>query len=235
MATGGRTLVAAMTLAVAVLVAASPAWAINVGGTCPCALSEGRGQCIHFESGTATSGTCTIAKCGSSFMCVPDAAATHECLAQAGSGTRATCDGAVTPGQKGCPCTTGPVTGTKTTLVPMQTVPRGTPTMTPAPVPTGCKTNDECGANEVCVSGTCEAAGECTPGKKKICDDVYPFFSDDNNVNNQRAKCCPASSQCVKSGVQAGQSTACSTSCGKICEPFCSLSDIDGVPLCSSP
>lgn len=224
MATRVRAVVAATSLAIAMLLAAALADAIAVGDTCPCAKSSGSGQCIRFESGTPTSGACTIRPCEPSFKCVAEGSNTHVCLAQAGSGKAIRCKGAVAAGQQSCACTAEAVRGTTPTLMPMQTTPRQT---TPRE---GCRANGDCGAGKVCVSGTCEAAGECTGGKEQECDAAYTRFT---GLTNNRAKCCPASSQCVKNGIQAGVSTACSTNCGKKCEPFCSLSKIDGLPLCS--
>ncbi|KAK1861983.1 hypothetical protein I4F81_004559 [Pyropia yezoensis] len=92
--------------------------------------------------------------------------------------------------------------------------------------------NGDCGDDKVCVSGTCEAAGDCEGGKEQACDIAYTLFTEDKN---NRAKCCPANSQCVKTGIQGGESTACSTDCGKNCAPFCSFSGAaaGGLPLCS--
>lgn len=229
--------VAVVTLLGVAFVAVSPTDAIDIGDTCPCAqVGGGSGQCIRFVSGTETAGSCTIETCGSSFKCVPDADATHVCLAQAGSGQSPICKGGVKQGQTSCSCSMEPVTGGSPSLVPSQTTPgKPTPAPTASPRPTvappPCTSNRECGVNKVCVSGTCEAADLCTNGKKQVCDNAYQRAT---GKNDNRAKCCPATSQCVKSGVQAGRSTACSTNCGKKCDPFCSLSPIKGVPMCSN-
>lgn len=222
-ATRVPTVVAVMSLAIAVLLAAAPANAIAAGETCPCAKSGGAGLCIRLDAGTPTSGTCSIRPCQPSFKCVPQGSNTHVCLAQAGSGRAIRCkNGAIAAGQQSCACTAQPVDGTTTpTLTPVQTA--------PVQPRAGCSANRDCGAGKVCVSGTCEAAGDCSAGKARVCDAAYKRAT---GRNNNRAKCCPASSMCVKSGIQAGVSTACSTDCGKKCAPFCSLSTINGLPLC---
>ncbi|GAB0490629.1 hypothetical protein MMPV_007013 [Pyropia vietnamensis] len=222
--------VAVATLLVVVLVSVSSTDAIDIGRTCPCAkVGGGSGLCVRWVSGTATEGSCTIGKCDSTFMCVPDAKATHVCQAQAGSGKSLICKGVVKSGQMSCPCWVKPNAGVAPSLVPVQTVPH-TATPSPTAAPSKCKSNDQCDKNEVCVSGMCEAAGDCSSRKRQVCDEAYTRAT---GLTDNRAKCCPESSNCVKNGVQAGQSTACSTNCGKKCEPFCSLSAIDGVPLCS--
>ncbi|KAK1869140.1 hypothetical protein I4F81_011622 [Pyropia yezoensis] len=91
--------------------------------------------------------------------------------------------------------------------------------------------NGDCGDDKVCVSGTCEAADDCEGGKKQACDTAYTLFTKETN---SKAKCCAATSQCVKTGIQGGESTACSTDCGKNCDPFCSFSGAAGLPLCSN-
>nr|BAG09545.1 ASPO2608 [Neopyropia yezoensis] len=218
MATGVRAVAAATSLTIAMLLAASLVDAIAVGETCPCALSGGGGRCLDFQLGISPSGTCSIRACQASYKCVAPGTNTHICLAKEGSGKVTRCTVATTAGQKTCPCTIVQVSGAPPRLMPMPTTP-------------GCSVNGDCGDDKVCVSGTCEAADDCEGGKKQACDTAYTLFTKETN---SKAKCCAATSQCVKTGIQGGESTACSTDCGKNCDPFCSFSGAAGLPLCSN-
>lgn len=218
MATGVRAVVAATSLTIAMLLAAALVDAIAVGETCPCALSGGGGRCLDFQFGISPSGICSIRACHASYKCVAPGTNTHTCLAKEGSGRATRCTVATTADQTTCPCTIVQVSGAPPRLMPMPTTP-------------GCSVNGDCGDDKVCVSGTCEAAGDCEGGKDQACDTAYALFTEETDF---RAKCCPATSQCVKNGIQGGESTACSTDCGKNCAPFCSFSGAAGLPLCSA-
>lgn len=73
---------------------------------------------------------------------------------------------------------------------------------------------NDCDRDEDCIVDICVDSGLCTTAKTKICDEAYQVIS--NNPNN-RAKCCPATSGCVKNSFGVTATATCSNSCGDSC------------------
>ena len=80
-----------------------------------------------------------------------------------------------------------------------------------------CSTNTECPADTDCIidsgqsQGKCVDSGLCTAKKKDLCDVAYAAVS---GGTNQRAKCCPATSGCIRTQIGVKATSSCSTNCG---------------------
>mmetsp|Transcript_5781 Transcript_5781/g.8499 ORF Transcript_5781/g.8499 Transcript_5781/m.8499 type:complete len:335 (-) Transcript_5781:211-1215(-) len=76
--------------------------------------------------------------------------------------------------------------------------------------PTACGLDQDCipdsNGNAICVE-----SGICTADKNAICDDAYAAVT--QNSNN-RAKCCPSTSSCVKTIIGVIATSTCSNNCG---------------------
>ena len=57
----------------------------------------------------------------------------------------------------------------------------------------------------------CVEAGVCTARKNQICDNAWFLVS---GSSDQRAKCCPDTSGCVKNALEIVNNSVCSTKCG---------------------
>ena len=60
-------------------------------------------------------------------------------------------------------------------------------------------------------TGICVDSGLCTRAKEALCDDAYEAVA--GNTNN-RAKCCPATSGCIKNEIGVVKTATCGTNCG---------------------
>eukprot|EP00957_Ditylum_brightwellii_P112934 8611591-Ditylum_brightwellii.AAC.1 len=80
---------------------------------------------------------------------------------------------------------------------------------------TVCTDDTGCSFDQDCIidngSGICVESGICTSSKNDVCDEAYSAVT--QNSNN-RAKCCPSSSSCVKTIIGVIDSSTCSTNCG---------------------
>ena len=80
---------------------------------------------------------------------------------------------------------------------------------------TACNAAMPCPSNDQdCVNGICVDSAICTSAKNAICDAAYEAIS---GANNNKAKCCPASSACVKTEIGVVATSTCSNNCGTGC------------------
>ena len=80
---------------------------------------------------------------------------------------------------------------------------------------TDCPEDTDCiivGAN---TEGTCVDSGLCTADKKTLCDEAYAVVT---GKSDNSAKCCPATSGCVKTTIGVIATSTCSTNCGNCLE-----------------
>lgn len=75
-----------------------------------------------------------------------------------------------------------------------------------------------CGEDRDCIdegisadSGFCVDSAICTKSKEKVCDKAWKAVS---GKNDNSAKCCPATSGCIKSQIGVTKTSTCSTNCG---------------------
>lgn len=75
-----------------------------------------------------------------------------------------------------------------------------------------------------CINEECVDSGECGEAKEAICDAAFTKLS---GKSDQRAKCCPDTSECVKGDLELTENSVCSTNCGA-----CDLTAIvQGTPM----
>jgi hypothetical protein len=92
---------------------------------------------------------------------------------------------------------------------------------------------DPCGVDGACQPGaTCDGkycipAGDCTDRKNKLCDNAYFLIT---GSSDQRAKCCPDTSGCVKNKLLLTGNSVCSTTCG---DCFGTIQGTAPIALCS--
>ena len=95
----------------------------------------------------------------------------------------------------------------------------------PAKQCTDCLGNAEaCGPDTDCIEETdqqgnvigavCVGSGICTAAKDSMCDDAYTAVS---GSLDRRAKCCPATSGCIKGAMNVIATSTCGNSCGTSC------------------
>ena len=84
-------------------------------------------------------------------------------------------------------------------------------------------TTNACGADQDCIKGEnpenkqdddfgfCVESGICTKDKESLCDDAWNAVS---GKNDKSAKCCPATSGCIKTQIGVIKTSTCSTNCG---------------------
>lgn len=83
---------------------------------------------------------------------------------------------------------------------------------------TNCTTSSTCKTDQDCVilpekdSGVCVGSGICTKDKNKLCDEAWNVIT---GGNDKSAKCCPASSGCIKGSIGVIATSTCSVTCGK--------------------
>ena len=109
-----------------------------------------------------------------------------------------------------------------------------------------CTNSTDCSPDEDCIEGECISSGLCTSNKESVCDAAYSVIT---GSTDNSAKCCPATSMCVKGGWGAPVTSVCSTECGTTCfdassnpqgedgyspESFCSYgSRVERMPSCT--
>ena len=76
---------------------------------------------------------------------------------------------------------------------------------------TTCPDDTDCIINDGESNGKCVDSGLCTTAKKNLCDLAYASVS---GSTNQRAKCCPATSGCIRTQIGGKATSSCSTNCG---------------------
>lgn len=76
---------------------------------------------------------------------------------------------------------------------------------------TTCPDDTDCIINDGQTDGKCVDSGLCTSAKKDLCDLAYASVS---GSTNKRAKCCPATSGCIRSRIGVIATSSCSTNCG---------------------
>ena len=76
---------------------------------------------------------------------------------------------------------------------------------------TTCPDDTDCIIVDSNTDGTCVDSGICTADKKTLCDDAYASVS---GSTNKRAKCCPATSGCIRTQIGVKATSSCSTNCG---------------------
>lgn len=82
---------------------------------------------------------------------------------------------------------------------------------------TTCPEDTDCiivGAN---TDGTCVDSGVCTADKKTLCDEAYSVVA---GKTDNRAKCCPATSGCVRTQIGVKATSTCSVNCGDCLSDF---------------
>ena len=82
---------------------------------------------------------------------------------------------------------------------------------------TTCPVDTDCiivGAN---TNGTCVDSGVCTVDKKTLCDEAYAVVT---GKTDNRAKCCPATSGCVRTQIGVKATSTCSVNCGDCLSDF---------------
>ena len=82
---------------------------------------------------------------------------------------------------------------------------------------TTCPDDTDCiivGAN---TNGTCVDSGVCTADKKTLCDEAYAVVT---GKTDNRAKCCPATSGCVRTQIGVKATSTCSVNCGDCLSEF---------------
>ena len=80
---------------------------------------------------------------------------------------------------------------------------------------TDCPADTDCiivGDSEL---GTCTDSGVCTAEKDSLCDEAYAVVT---GKTDNSAKCCPATSGCIKSQIGVKATSTCSTNCGNCLE-----------------
>ena len=86
-----------------------------------------------------------------------------------------------------------------------------------------CTTDDDCAPDQDCIihdvtdansTSFCVESGLCTDSKNDMCDYAYAAIS---GKANQRAKCCPDTSGCIKIGIGVIHTSTCGTTCGTSC------------------
>ena len=78
---------------------------------------------------------------------------------------------------------------------------------------TACDPNSPttCSDDQDCVNSYCVESAICTRDKEKLCDRAWKAVS---GKNDNSAKCCPATSGCIKSKIGVTKTSTCSTNCG---------------------
>ena len=83
---------------------------------------------------------------------------------------------------------------------------------------TTCTNSSTCKTDQDCIilpdedSGICVGSGVCTKSKNKLCDEAWNVIT---GGNDKSAKCCPASSGCIKGSIGVIATSTCSVTCGK--------------------
>ena len=83
---------------------------------------------------------------------------------------------------------------------------------------TTCTNSSACNVDQDCVilpdenSGICVDSGICTKDKNKLCDEAWNVIT---GKKDKSAKCCPASSGCIKGAIGVIATSTCSVTCGK--------------------
>lgn len=65
--------------------------------------------------------------------------------------------------------------------------------------------------------GKCVDSGLCTAEKKTLCDEAFAVVT---GQTNNRAKCCPATSSCVRTRIGVKATSTCSVNCGDCLSNF---------------
>lgn len=76
---------------------------------------------------------------------------------------------------------------------------------------TACPEDTDCIIIEDKTEGICVDSGLCTTDKKTVCDEAYAVVT---GKSDRSAKCCPATSGCVKTTIGVKATSTCSTNCG---------------------
>lgn len=85
---------------------------------------------------------------------------------------------------------------------------------------TTCTNSSACNVDQDCVilpdqdSGICVGSGFCTKDKNRLCDEAWNVIT---GGNDKSAKCCPASSGCIKGAIGVIATSTCSVTCGTKC------------------
>ena len=74
-----------------------------------------------------------------------------------------------------------------------------------------CPEDTDCIVVENEEVGVCTDSGLCTTDKKTLCDEAYAVVT---GKSDNSAKCCPATSGCIKSTIGVKATSTCSTNCG---------------------
>lgn len=82
-----------------------------------------------------------------------------------------------------------------------------------------CSTDSECSTDEDCVkqdqsTSFCVGSGLCTDAKSSMCDSAYEAVT---GSPNNRAKCCPDTSGCIKTRIGVIHTSTCGNTCGTSC------------------
>ena len=82
-----------------------------------------------------------------------------------------------------------------------------------------CTTDDDCSTDQDCIKegdgvSFCVGSGLCTDAKSTMCDSAYTAVT---GSPNQRAKCCPDTSGCIKTRIGVIHTSTCGNSCGNSC------------------
>jgi len=80
---------------------------------------------------------------------------------------------------------------------------------------TACPTDTDCIVVGNSDDGVCVDSGLCTQDKEQLCDEAYAVVT---GKSDNSAKCCPATSGCIKSQIGVKATSTCSTNCGDCLE-----------------